>query len=141
MADIKSELRARLEGIEGRRRAEDERHEAVHQQLDREADIVKAMLALEEGHGLNGIGAPSNKKKKPLRAGAANAVESEILELLSINSAEHGALKEHLIEQGLGSADDPNFGRSLQGTLLSMRGRELVDLIGKGVWAIGEKGK
>jgi hypothetical protein len=136
MKEIKEGLLERLNHVEKKRSDEDERHEGVLQALDREEALIKEMLALEEGRAFNGASAP---KKKSLRPGAANEVESEILELLSVGNAAHAAVKGYLIERGLGSATDPNFGRSIQGTLLSMRGRELVELVGEREWGISKK--
>ena len=140
MADIIKELNARLADVAKRRDAEDERHEGVHQTLDREVEIIKAMLALEEGRSSNGYAVPA-QRQRPLRAGAGNAVESEILEALSDRKEWfHADIKAHLIEQRLGSEKDPNFGRSLQGVLLSLRGRELVEHSDTAQWKITKKG-
>ena len=81
------------------------------------------------------------QEKKPLRPGAANAIESEILTLLSDRHRwEHSTIKENLIEAGHGNSSDSHFGQSVQGTLLSLRTRGLVDLPERGVWEITEKG-
>lgn len=139
MAEIKHELLARLAGVEKRRDAEHERHEGALQELDREESVIKDMLKLEEKLTLNGHDAPTPKPKAPLRPGAANEVESEILEALSNKSEwEHGEIKAHLIERGLGS-DNPHFGRSIQGLLLSLRSRELVENVGTGTWRATKK--
>jgi hypothetical protein len=139
MADIKKELLARLAGVQTRRDAEEERHERALQEFDREESVIKAMLKLEESLALNGYEPTAPKAKAPLRPGAASEVESEILEALS-NKADwdHSAIKARLIDKGLG-ADTPHFGRSIQGLLLSMRSRELVENVGTGVWRATKK--
>jgi hypothetical protein len=139
MANIKNELLARLVGVEKRRDAENLRHEGVLQELAREEAVIKDMLKLEEKLFLNGHGAPAPKPKAPLKPGAANEVESEILEALSNKGEwEHSEIKTHLLDRGLG-ANTPHFGRSIQGLLLSLRARELVENIGTGRWRATKK--
>ena len=140
MADIRQELQSRLAGIEARRETENQRHEASRQALDREAEIVKAMLALEEGRPLKGTEAMA-PIARPLRPGAGNVIESEILDALSNHQDwDHHDIKAYLIERGTGSESDPQFGRSVHGKLLSMRNRELVEGLGDGKWRIAKKG-
>jgi hypothetical protein len=139
MADIKKELLARIAGVEKRRDAEDQRHKGALQELDHEEAVIKDMLKLEEKLSLNGHDQPAPKPKAPLRPGAANEVESEILEALSNKGNwEHSEIKSHLLDRGLGP-NNPNFGRSIQGLLLSLRGRELVENVGPGTWRATKK--
>lgn len=139
MADIKNELLARLDGVGKRRDLEKERHERALQEFDREEAVIKAMLELEETLAIKGHDTPISKPKSPLRPGAANEIESEILGVLSDRRDwEHGEIKARLIAKGLGT-DGPHFGRSIQGLLLSMRGRELVENVGVGIWRATKK--
>jgi hypothetical protein len=137
--DITADLRARLDLIQERRRAEDDRHSQAVEEINKEEMAVQAMLALEEKLLANGRA--KALEAKPLRSGAATKFESEILEILSnADEWEHSDIKRELLARGVGDADDPNFGRGLQGVLLSMRGRELVELTGLRKWRITAKG-
>jgi hypothetical protein len=136
--DIRTDLRTRLNALAGRREEAEQRYEAELVALDTEEATLKAMLALEEKRLRNGGGLQS---AKPLRPGAHNRLESEVLETLSDEKQwPHGAIKDALIERGIGNGEDPNFGRSLQGVLLSLRSREFVGLVGNRTWQITEKG-
>jgi hypothetical protein len=138
MADIKKELLARIAGVEKRRGAENMRHEMVLDGLDQEEATIKAMLKLEETLISNGH-APTPKPYATLRPGTANEVESAILEALSNKGEwEHSEIKSHLLDRGHGIGQ-PNFGRSIQGLLLSLRGRELVENVGTGRWRATKK--
>jgi len=139
MADIKHELLARLAGVGKRRDEEEQRHAAVLRELDGEEDTIKEMLRLEEKLAANSQRALPWNAKRPLRPGAANETESEILEALS-NKGEwdHSEIKSHLLDRGIG-VGNPNFGRSVQGMLLSLRARELVEHVGTGTWRATEK--
>jgi hypothetical protein len=139
MRDITDDLRAILTILGQKRQDEDARHIKAIQEIDHEVATVQETLDLQVR-----LLADSRAKvieAKPLRPGAANKLESEILEILS-NAAEwdHTEIKNELLTKGLGNASDPNFGRGLQGTLLSMRARELVDLSGLRQWRITAKG-
>jgi hypothetical protein len=136
--DIRDDLRVRINDLSRRRDAAERRLRDELQALDAEEATLKNMLALEEKRVRNG-GLPL--RQKPLRPGAANRTESEILEILSDEKEwPHASIKDALIARGIGQADDINFGRSLQGTLLSLRGRELVDHASERTWQITKKG-
>jgi|SRR6267378_69509 hypothetical protein len=138
--DLRSDLIARLEDIPKRRDRSNDRHLAELQAIQDEEKVLRAMLELEEKRVKNGHDRHV-QEKKPLRPGAANAIESEILTLLSDRHRwEHSTIKENLIEAGHGNSSDSHFGQSVQGTLLSLRTRGLVDLPERGVWEITEKG-
>jgi hypothetical protein len=129
--DLLGPLRARLEGIDKRREAENQRHKGVLQGLDQEAATIKAMIALEEKLTFGG----PVKPKQPLRPGARNEIESEILGLLSDRGIwQLNAIKMHLIHKGLGRADDPQLGRATHALLLSMSKRGAVAYRGEGQW-------
>ena len=128
-SDLLGPLHDRLAGIEKRREAEEDRHEGVLQALDKEAETIKAMIALEEKLSPNG----PMKPKSPLRAGARNETESEILGLLGNHEVWHlNAIKLHLIHKDLGVENDPNFGRATHAQLLTMAKRGLVVSRGDG---------
>jgi hypothetical protein len=138
LRDITADLQARLDLIGSRRREEEHRHVRALQELDGEVEMIKHMLDLERR--LLADRQAKASAAKPLLPGAATPLESEILEILGNKKEwEHAEIKAELVNRGAGRTDDPTFGRSLQGTLLSMRSRELVDLLGVGVWRIAEK--
>jgi hypothetical protein len=140
LTDLSPQLQARLADVERRRDAEAERHLAAERDLDREEAIIKAMIDLEKGRSLTGSDVAA-MMAGPLRPGAVNTMESEILGFLS-NKEDwgHADIKAFLIERGLGTSSDAQFGRSIHGTLLSMRGRDLVESLGTGKWRIVKKG-
>jgi hypothetical protein len=140
--DITEDLKARLELLAQRKNDEVRRHANALDEIAQEAEKVENMLELEsqflagERQKLAAVTA-----SKPLRPGAQNRFESEILDVLSNNKDwEHSEIKAELLGRGLGDANDPNFGRSLQGALLSMRARELVELVSERQWRITAKG-
>jgi hypothetical protein len=139
MRDISSDLQAILAVLDEEERAEDARHSKAHADIAQKRATVQATLDLQTS-----LLANVREKvldAKPLRPGAQTRLESEILDVLSnAREWEHTEIKAELISRGIGVADDPNFGRGLQGTLLSMRGRELVDLAGMRKWRITAKG-
>lgn len=141
MADIKQELLARLAGV-GKRRADEKlRHDTAVRELDGEEDTIKEMLRLEEKLAASAQHVMPWEHAAPLtlRPGAANLAESKILEALSNKGEwEHSEIKTYLLDRGVGVAN-PNFGRSIQGMLLSLRARELVQNVGIGKWRATEK--
>jgi hypothetical protein len=141
--DITEDLKARLELLAQRKKDEERRYAEVLDEIDQEAEKIEGMLELESQ-----FLAGERKKlaaataSKPLRPGANNRFESEILDIIANGKDwEHSEIKAELLGRGLGDAADPNFGRSLQGALLSLRARELVELVGERQWRITAKGR
>jgi hypothetical protein len=139
MRDITDDLRAILTILGQKRRDEDARHTQAIEEIDREAATVQATLDLQVK--LLADGRVKSLDAKPLRPGASNRLESEILEILANADVwDHSDIKRELLARGLGDAKDPNFGRGLQGVLLSMRSRDLVSFVGTRKWKITAKG-
>jgi hypothetical protein len=139
MHDITDGLRAILTILGQKRRDEDVRHAKAIEEINHETATVQATLDLQVR--LLADGRAKTLESKQLRPGTANIVESEILEIMS-NAQEwdHAEIKRELLARGIGDAGDPNFGRGIQGSLLSMRSRGLVDLAGLRKWKITAKG-
>lgn len=134
--DIKVDLLARLRWFEERRHAEEERHQSVLQVIDRDEKLVKEMLEYEERQA-NSADKPLEQKKDSWHPNANTPLENAVLKTLSNNEIwEHSALKADLIGKGMGNEADPNFGRSLQATLLTLKNRDLVEYVGERQWKL-----
>jgi hypothetical protein len=139
MRDIADDLRTILAVLGEKRRDEDARHSKAIQEIDHETATVQATLDLQTR--LLADGRTKLFDAKPLRPGANNRLESETLEILgNAEIWDHSEIKRELLARGIGDASDPNFGRSLQGALLSMKARDLVALAGLRRWKITAKG-
>ena len=116
----------------------DERHKTETEAIERDRQLLREMLEFEKRRAGPMVARVTvTMAMHPL---AQNRIESEILTMLIRDQElDHGAIKDRLIKDGYGSSADPNFGRSVQGTLLSMRSRDLVDLVGMGRWRITKK--
>jgi hypothetical protein len=141
--DIRSDLKLRLEGISARRDEAQRRYERELKEIEGEESILREMLKIEDKSNSNGH--PTSlldmMPSPQLRVGAQNRIEHEILIFLSDGKEHaHSEIRERLLGIGIGAPDDPNFGRSVQGTLLSMRGRDLVTLSDERTWKITQKG-
>jgi hypothetical protein len=136
--DIEKGLEERLARFDALELEEEARHKAALAAIKADRSLVRNMLEFER-RNKKGV-QPAEALK--LHPNAQNRIEHEILDFLRDgDAAEHAAIKEMLIEEALGSSADPNFGRSVQGTLLSMRARDLVELVDERVWGITKKGK
>jgi hypothetical protein len=136
MKDIKSDLRQRLEAIDKKVNFEQQRHDAALEKLERARSTIKAMIDLEENDGTD----PqedffARKQTSAPQEVTAAVLESEIHALLK-NQKDwaHSDIKSRLILKGLGTDSDPQFGRRVQGTLLSLLARGLVEKAGKRQW-------
>ena len=133
--DIRADLKTRLNLVGTRRQEAKERYEGELRDIKRDEDMLEALLASEER-----LMAVSRVVVE--RSGAQNALENEILDILSNEGNwEHGEIKSALLDRGHGHGDDPRrFGQSIQGTLLSMSHRNLVESAGYGKWKITKTG-
>jgi hypothetical protein len=135
LRDIREDLRVRLERIGVRRQEAEARYKEELSQIDKEEKALEAILALEEKEaGSSHITAE--------RSWAQNALENEILDILSNEGGwEHSDIKAALLDRGHGHGEDQSrFGQSIQGTLLSMSHRDLVESAGYGKWKITKYG-
>lgn len=129
LRDIRTDLKIRLDRITARRDEAQRRYERELEEIKTEEAIIREMIRIEEKRTANGHAPTPAIPSSLLRPGVQNRTEHEILELLSDEREHsHRDIKEHLLRAGIGAADDPNFGRSLQGTLLSLRGREFIEI-------------
>jgi len=138
--DILPDLEIRLKRIDALRDEAQRRYERELEEIKRNETVLREMIELEKKGALNGY-APKVELAGPLRAGAQNRTEHEILQFLS-DEQEHrfDDVRANLLSVGIGNEDDPNWGRSVFGLLLSMRGRELVDMPKPRRWRITKKG-
>lgn len=134
MRDIRSDLRDRLAAISRQREAAEAEHKSRLAAIDQQEVMLSELIRVEDAR------AAEAHKNLSLKNGAANPLEHEILTLLETDgTCEHGKIKDEMIARGLGKAADPQFGRVIQGHLLSMKGRKLVDTLGEGNWRIHRK--
>jgi len=133
--DIRDDLKARLDLLGPRRGEVQERYKAEIQEIDREEAMLRTLLAAEER-------LMAKTRVTVERKWAGNALENEILDILSNEGEwEHSEIKTALLDRGHGHNDDPKrFGQSIQGTLLSMSHRDLVESVGRGKWKITKYG-
>ena len=122
-------LKERLATIERRAAMEDARHASAIEEIAASRKIVLRQIELEQEFGNSENAHPARSTTiEPLRPGATNALENEILALVSDRrSWPHNSIKAELVKRGFGP-NDPQFGRALQGVLLAIRKRGWLTL-------------
>jgi hypothetical protein len=137
--DLKSELMGRLASLDKKIEMENLRHEAIMDKYARNRATVLAMIDIETSEQ-NPQEDMFVISQGPKREVTPADLEREILSLLKTqNNWPHAALKEFLIRGGLGKSDDPQFGRRVHGTLMSLRHRGIVEQSAPATWTLASQ--
>lgn len=140
MKNIKSALQDRLDAVAKKIDFEKQRHEDVMKRLLAAHATIEAMIAIEdaENEPQSDMFTPTSA---PQQVATADQLEAGILAALKAHNARmlHGDVKEFLVRKGLGSATDPQFGRRIQGTLLSLKHRGIVDQPAMATWSLASQ--
>ncbi len=134
MRDIRPDLKERLDAVEADREAIQKRFQAELDALSARAETLRDMIRLEDAKWAT---EPPKGEAAPSVQAGNEAIERAILSLLPIGiEAPHSSIRISLEGRELLRLDDPQRGRALQGILMSMRYRGLVEIVeGKqGVW-------
>ncbi|KJC44111.1 hypothetical protein UB31_21290 [Bradyrhizobium sp. LTSP849] len=134
--DLKPQLEVRLLDIDRKIDMEKARHESVMGKYERQRATVLAMIELEtaEENPQEDMFAPTQGPKREVTAAD---LEREILVLLKAqNNRPHADMKEALVRRGFGNSTDPQFGRRVHGTLMSLRHRGVVEQASPSTWRL-----
>jgi hypothetical protein len=141
MRDIRDDLRERLGALREERDLLQAQLKAKLSEIEAYEGQLNLLLQMEEKRAAElaqssmNFDIPLNNGGPPdISLSPKDQLESVILVLLDGGvTLKHAQIKGRLEEAGFGRGEK-FFGRVLQGTLMSMRSRELVDLVGTGEW-------
>jgi hypothetical protein len=139
MRDIRDDLRERLDGLRQERDRLQVALQAKLKEIAAYEEQLNTLLEMEEKRVA--AATPSFDFDIPvaitppdISASPKDKLESVILVLLDGGVIlPHADIKDRLEEAGFAHGHR-HFGRMLQGTLMSMRSRELIDLVPRGKW-------
>jgi hypothetical protein len=148
LRDIRDDLRQRLASIEPERQRLKELLRTKLAGLDEYEAQLTGLLAIEEKRA-NGSTTPTDAAASPppmpqeerdeeaqeeVEEVGDEEFEADLLKILDDGKTwEHARIKEAMEAIGW-KANEGSLGRQIHGTLMAMRHRDLVALVGKGVW-------
>jgi hypothetical protein len=143
MRDIRGDLQQRLDALKAQRDELQRQLAEKMAEIDEYEKVVSAALAFEERmtpKALN-LGAPK-ANRGPVTEQSRPAFEKDILNILPSDGGEmnHLEIKAELSKLGWAPPKDGgSLGRTVHGTLLSMKNRGLLAWVSEGVWKRGPK--